>query len=370
MSAVLEPPTRSGRPRVVMAGPLPPGIGGMVTVIEDLSASRLAHDVELILFDTKKTTPQGRPLWQGIAARFGLWSRWWNALKSNDGDTVAHIHTCSGLSYFLDGTLLLLARARGVPALLHIHGGLFEDFLRSLSPLARRAAQFIARRASQVVVLSADWRDRLAPLLPGARLSVVENGICLPVEEPTRAPADVPTILFLGDVAVAKGVEDLIEAAGRLKQPFRLVLVGGDNPTGVSAQFKARAQQLGMADRVIFVGPVYGPAKYGYLRDADIFTLPSHAEAMPMSLLEAMAYGLAVVASRVGAIPSVIDPERTGLLVAPRDVDGLAAALDRTLSDRALRERMGLAAQQVARERYSADRAAGELIELYRKVAA
>ncbi len=368
MSAVLEHPrTRSDPPRVVMAGPLPPGIGGMVTVIEDLSASRLARDVDLVLFDTKKTTPHGRSLWQGVAARVRLWSRWWQALR---GATVAHIHTCSGLSFFLDGTLLLLARMRGVPTLLHIHGGLFEDFLTDLSPLARRTAQFIARHASEVVVLSAAWRERLAPHLPGARLSIVENGICLPSETLERPHPEVPTVLFLGDISVAKGVEDLIEAAGRLKQPFRLVLVGGDNPAGISGKFKARAQALGIGERVTFTGPVYGTAKYDYLRTADVFTLPSHAEAMPMSLLEGMAYALAVVASRVGAIPTVIEPERTGLLVEPRDVQGLAAALDRALSDATLRDRMGRAAQQVARERYSVDRAAGELVALYRKVTA
>ena len=369
MSAVLEhTPTHSRHPRVVMAGPLPPGIGGMVTVIEDLSASRLAREVDLVLFDTKKTTPPDRSLWQGIAARLKLWVRWWHALRGDA--TVAHIHTCSGLSFFLDGSLLLIARARGVPALLHVHGGLFEDFLKGLSPLARRAAQFLARRATQVVVLSAAWRERLAPLLPGARLSIVENGICLPAEAIQRTRPGIPTILFLGDVSVAKGIEDLIDAAGRLKQPFRLVLVGGDNPAGISGRFKARAQELGIAEQVTFTGPVYGAAKAGYLRAADIFALPSHAEAMPMALLEAMAYGLAVVASRVGAIPAVIDPEQTGLLVEPRDVSGLTAALERVLADGVLRERMGRAAQQVARERYSVDRAAGELVELYRKVAA
>lgn len=369
MNAVLERTrTPDRRPRVVMAGPLPPGIGGMVTVIEDLSTSRLAREVDLVLFDTRKTTPEGRSLLEGVMARARLWARWWKALGQSG--TVVHIHTCSGLSFFLDGTLLLLARVRGRPALLHVHGGLFEDFLRGLSPLALRVARFIARRASVVVVLSAGWRDRLLPLLPGARLSIVENGICLPSQQAqARSPA-VPTLLFLGNVSVAKGVEDLIEAAGRLQHPFRLVLVGADEPAGISERLKERARQLGIHDRVIFAGPVYGAAKYEHLRDADIFVLPSHAEALPMSLLEAMAHGLAVVASRVGAIPSVIEAEHSGLLITARDVEELAAALDRLVADRDLRMRLGREARRVAHERYSADRAAGELMDLYRKVAA
>ncbi|HZR04065.1 MAG TPA: hypothetical protein VFA81_12945, partial [Burkholderiales bacterium] len=121
---VFQRPT-GARLRVVMAGPLPPAIGGMVTVIDDLSKSQLAKDVELVLFDTKKTTPAGRSLLHAVHSRLRLWARWWAALR---GETsVAHIHTCSGLTYFLDGSLLFIAGIRGVPALLHIHGGLFED---------------------------------------------------------------------------------------------------------------------------------------------------------------------------------------------------------------------------------------------------
>jgi len=340
----------------------------MVTVIEDLSNSRLAREADLVLFDTKKVTPPGRTLMQGVSARLGLWARWWTALGGRG--TVAHIHTCSGLSFFLDGTLLLLARARGVPALLHVHGGMFEDFLKSLSPIARGVAQFIARRASQVIVLSAGWHAQLAPLLPGARLCVVENGITLPAQPVQRSATDVPTILFLGNVSVAKGIEDLIEASARLTRPFRLVLVGGDEPAGMTERLQARAHALGIADRVVFAGAVYGTRKYEYLRTADIFILPSHVEALPMSLLEAMAYGLPVVASRVGAIPAVVSTEKNGLLIEPRDRAGVAAALDRLLADPALRARLGSAAAKLAYERYSVDRAAGELMDLYRKVAA
>jgi len=369
MSAVLEH-TRihSVRPRVVMAGPLPPAIGGMVTVIEDLSHSRLAREADLVLFDTKKVTPPGRTLMQGISARLGLWARWWTSLRGRG--TVAHIHTCSGLSFFLDGSLLLLARVRGVPAVLHVHGGMFEDFLRSLPPVARVVAQFIARRASQVIVLSAGWHARLAPLLPGARLCVVENGITLPPQPVERGATNIPTILFLGNISAAKGIEDLIEASAQLTHPFRLVLVGGDDPAGMTERMKARTEALGVAEHVVFAGAVYGARKYEYLRTADIFVLPSHVEALPMSLLEAMAYGLPVVASRVGAIPAVVDTEKNGLLIEPRDRAGIAAALDRLLADPGLRARLGSAAGKLAHERYSVDRAAGELLDLYRKVAA
>lgn len=351
-----------------MAGPLPPAIGGMVTVIDDLRTSRLAQDVDLVLFDTKKTTPANRSLLQGVIARLRLWARWWSALRGRG--TIAHIHTCSGLSFFLDGSLLFIARLRGVPALLHIHGGLFDDFLKSLSPAARWLARLIARAADRVIVLSNGWRERLSPLLPGARLTVVENGISLPGAPAARSGSDVPSILFLGNVSIAKGVEDLIEAAARLRHPFRLVLVGGDEPKGMSARLHSRTVQLGIAEQVVFAGPAYGADKHERLRSADVFVLPSHVEALPMALLEAMANGLPVIATRVGAIPSVVESEHNGLLIEPRDVLALALALERLLGDANLRTRLGTNARQLAHERYSVDRAADELMQLYQRVTA
>jgi len=350
-----------------MAGPLPPAIGGMVTVIEDLQASRLARDADLVLFDTKKTTPEGRSFQQAVAARFWLWTRWWSALGGRG--TVAHIHTCSGLSFFLDGSLVLLARLRGVPVVLHIHGGMFEDFLRSLGALPAALARFIARSASQVVVLSEGWRERLSPLLRGARMTVVENGIALPAQPAARNSGEVPTILFLGNVSTAKGVQDLLDACAKIDRPYRLVLVGGDDPAGSRAAFAQQAARLRIQDRVDFVGPIYGERKHDFLRGADLFVLPSHAEALPMALLEAMAHGLPVVATRVGAIPSVIESGRSGMLVEARDVAGLASTLQTLLDDAALRRSLGDEARRVAHGRYSVDRAAGELMHLYRSVA-
>jgi len=340
----------------------------MVTVIEDLRASRLARETDLVLFDTKKTTPEGRSLLHAISARLSLWSRWWSAVKGPG--TVAHIHTCSGLSFFLDGSLLMLARLRGVPVVLHIHGGMFEDFLRSLGAIPAAIARFIARSANQVVVLSEGWQERLAPLLGGARITVVENGIALPTEETVHRPEGVPTILYLGNVSVAKGVQDLIDACAKIERPYRLVLVGGDDPAGATTAFLQQAARLGIENRVHFIGPIYGARKYEFLRNADVFVLPSHAEALPMALLEALAHGLPVVATRVGAIPSVIEAGRSGLLVPARDVPGLAAALETLLGDAELRRALGDEGRRVAHGRYSVERAAGELIHLYRSVAA
>lgn len=350
--------------RVVMAGPLPPAVGGMASVIANLCGSKLRDAVTIELFDTGKQTPQGRSIVRAIAARLRLWRRWWSRLRCEER-CVAHIHTCSGLSYFLDAVLVLLAHTRRVPVLLHIHGGRFDAFLDRLGPVRRRVAHLVARSAGYVVVLSDAWRERLEPRLPGARLIVVENGISLGPTVSSRAACSEPSVVFLGALCRAKGVMDLVQAAARLAHRARVVLLGPETESGIVEHLRRLAADAGIAQRVEFPGAVVGTAKAEWLARATIFVLPSHTEAQPIALLEAMAAGCAIVATAVGAIPDMIRDGYSGLLVEAGDVPALAAAIDRLLSDAGLREELGRRARLECAARFNIDRSADKLAMLY-----
>ncbi len=350
--------------RVVMAGPLPPAIGGMATVIDDISRTSLAREVELILFDTGKQTPAGRSLTQAIAARFALWRAWWQAL-SPANRTVAHIHTCSFFTYFLDGVYVLLARLRGVPVVLHVHGGRFDAFLDELSPFALGIARFIAQRATRLVVLSGEWEIKLAERLPGAHLTVIENGVAEPqLIEVSKTSGEV-IVLFLGNLGQRKGVWDLVACAGQLPSSVRLVLVGGEEDTGITERVRAELEQQGIESRVELVGPAVGEAKFRWLRKADIFVLPSYAEGVPISMLEALAAGLPAIVTPVGGIPSVLQDGEHALFVPPGDRVALAGAITRLAGDADLRSRLGASARRHVLERYGIECTAQKYLQLY-----
>lgn len=353
--------------RVVMAGPLPPAIGGMTSLICDLHESKLRDAVKLDLFDTAKQTPANRSLMRAMSVRLRMWRQWWALLRSG-ARPIAHIHTCSGLSYFLDGMLVFAARACRVPVVLHIHGGRFDVFLDGLDAARGWLARRIARSAARVIVLSEVWRERLAPRLPGARLAVVENGVPLPAQVAARDAEGEPVVLFLGALCVAKGVVDLVHAAARLDNGARVVLLGPETEAGMAGRLRALATQLGIGDRIELPGTAVGAARAAWFARATIFVLPSHAEALPMSILEAMAAGCPIVATRVGAVPTVIEHGENGLLVAPEDVGGLAAALDRLLADPSLRARLALAARRACGERFSIDRTVDDLRRVYAEI--
>ncbi len=357
--------TQEPLPPVLFAGPLPPAVGGMATIIGDLAQSSLAGRVDLRQFNTGKTTPPGRPLWRGIWARLTLLGRWWQAVGAVPRPLV-HIHTCSGFSYFMDSVLLWLASWRGCVTVLHIHGARFDEFLAGLPPPLKWFAQGVARRADRVVVLSPEWREKLAGPLKGARLTIVRNGVPPAVPEAEAAtPHERFTLLFLGNLSRRKGVLELVEALSGLPENVHLDLAGGEDDIGIAREIEALAAARGLQARVKLLGPVRGPAKQACWRAADAFVLPSHAEGVPIAMLEAMSAGLPVVATSVGGIPTVIQDRVNGRLVMPGDVAGLHAALAELVADPDLRVALGQAAQRRWRDQFSIEHTVAELLQLY-----
>ncbi len=165
-----------------------------------------------------------------------------------------------------------------------------------------------------------------------------------------------------------KGVDDLLDACVQLQgrgASFELTLAG---PPGSAGDARALARKI--ADRqltriVQYVGEVRGRQKAGLLARADVLVQPSHSEGMPITVLEAFAHGLPVVATQVGAMPEVVEHGATGLLVPPREPHALAAAMECLAQDAELRTRCGVEARRLAETRFSPTRLRDDLVRLY-----
>ena len=213
-------------------------------------------------------------------------------------------------------------------------------------------ARFVARGtlagADGVIALTTPEADRLAALgIERSRIRVIPNGIDLdefPERSRDGAGSGPVRVLFVGRIfAEQKGLDVLVEAIGLLTDPaaVRVRLVGEEWGSGPA--LARRARDLGVAGSVAFLGPVPRAQLLEEYRTADLLVLPSRFEPFGIVLLEAMASGLPVVASRVGGIPTVVRENESGLLVRPGDPEALAAALQRLVDDPAGRERMGAA---------------------------
>jgi glycosyltransferase involved in cell wall biosynthesis len=128
------------------------------------------------------------------------------------------------------------------------------------------------------------------------------------------------------------------------------------------------ARERGIEDRLHYVGWVHGAEKERVLQDTTIYVLPSYHEGLPVGVLEAMAAGVPVVATRVGGIPDTVQHGCEGELVTPGDVDALTEALDRLLRDTSYRENLGRAGQRRVSAQFDAEVVLERLGTIYRSL--
>jgi phenylacetate-CoA ligase len=283
---------------------------------------------------------------------------------------LVHAHASSKGSFWRKSMVLALARAAGAKTVFHLHSGAFDEFAsRGVGgPLLRRWIRRTMEASDAVIVLSAQRAEWVKTFAPASRVEVIANPVLTPEPMPSRGDAiDKGRVLFLGMICEAKGCYDLLRAwvDFRAVCPGWRLAVGG---FGEVERFLAEAERLGVRDDIDYLGWVAGEQKDMELRRCDVSVLPSYKEGMPMSVLEAMAYGVPVLATPVGGVPDVIEADVHGLLVTPGDVAGLSAGLVRLATDPALRRRLGAAGRDRVIERNSADAVVGRLITLYGRV--
>jgi glycosyltransferase involved in cell wall biosynthesis len=271
-------------------------------------------------------------------------------LKAAGRLDLIHINLSSFGSTYRKIQIARLARLLGIPYVLHLHGANYNEFWTRRDTLLNRSIRTMFAGAAQVIVLGAHWRGMVIARCPEAaeRVVIVPNATAAPTA-PHKGGGDTVRILFLGRVGDRKGVPQLIEALSRmLDRPGWHATIAGD---GDVEEAQAQATELGLSGRIDFPGWCDEQKVADLIAGADILALPSFAENLPMSVIEGMAAGLAIVTTNVGAVPDIIAQEETGLLVEAGDVDGLSHALTRVVADPALRSRLGTAALQFHRAR-------------------
>ena len=282
---------------------------------------------------------------------------------------VVHIHFASRASSVRKMLLARLALAQGARLIMHAHGGGYRDYWAGLAAPTRAAILKTLSRVHCLIVLGETWREFFASLgVPRERIVVLPNPVVLPTSVPKRLGRSHVRLVYLGLFARIKGVYDLVDALTRLQPEClgrtRLVLAGN----GDLQQVRDLVERRGLA-RFIEIREWLGPAERDrLLASADAFVLPSYAEGLPMSLLEAMAWGLPVITTAVGSIPEHVHDGAQGLLVQPGDVSELSGAIERIVTDDALRTRMGEQARRAV-EPLSVELYARKVAAIYSSVA-
>ncbi len=238
------------------------------------------------------------------------------------------------------------------------------DFARQhrlLGPLLHQ----VWRRAGAVVANSEGLRQLAYKFDARHPVSVIPNGVDMQAFKDEERSWMPPRLLFVGRIVFQKGLDLLLDALAKLKAVDWELAIAGDGPN--LENLKRRAQGLGIIEKTNFLGWQDRTNLAATFQQANLFVYPSRHEGMPNAVLEAMAGGLPVLATRIAGNEELVT-EKTGRLVPPEDVEALQAALEKLLPDAQLRKNLGAAGRQRAATEYSWSGAAKAYLALMRKV--
>ena len=362
------------RVRILVVSPLPPPFGGPQTWTETLRNRGLKLPFELEVLDTGSSRLPGEPpkmhpseLLRNLGILQGLHRRATSGRFSIVHFNMALTATATVRNFFA----ARLASRAGIPYVVHLHGT-FSPMRRLGVALGamRYAWRTIFDNAAGIVALGGFCVESIRSFGDyGRKIVILPNFLdCETI--PNRienigkdAGGGHLSVLYTGALIEAKGVLAILKIAERVPNArFRFI---GDGPEEVCAELRRRIVEGGLAHRVSVSGPMVNQDVLALLQEHDAFLFPSQAEAFPYSVAEAMAAGLPVVASSVGALPEMIDVPDGGFLATPDDLDAYAYALRRLARSASLRRRMGAHNRRKALRNYDYDVVTGKLCDLY-----
>jgi glycosyltransferase involved in cell wall biosynthesis len=331
------------RLRVVHVGPDPHGMGGMASVMRGLldAEQGAAYDRDVIV--TYRTAAPVPRLLNFLRATVRL-VRW----CAGRGPRIVHIHTTVRGSLHRKAVLVALVKLLRRPVILHLHSGAGDiaAFDETIGRVRRALFARAFAAADQVVSVSRAGADEIGRRFGATDVAVVRNAAPAP---PGDGDVPLPTsparLLYLGGFdRPAKGGDVLVEALPGVLEAvpgLEVDVAGIGEPPPAFAALRADG-------RVHWLGYLDEQGKEDAFARCALFVLPSVSEGIPVALLEAMAHGRAIVATRVGGVPELLTDDVEAVLVPGRDPDALARALAQLAGDPERIARLGAAARQRA----------------------
>ena len=351
------------RIKVLMIGNHPSVKGGISSVISQL----LSHDWKTNNIDMSfiSTYIEGNPFSKivyFIAAYYKILR-----FLQNDRPDVVHIHMSYKGSFFRKYQIHKLCIKYGIPDIIHLHGSEFKKWYDFSSQ--KDAIRKMLRECNRVVVLGDEWNKIVLNIEPKAKTFVISNTVHIPSK---IAHYDSPfNVLFMGVLIKRKGVFDLIETINNLRLTNRLqninfIFAG----TGAEeAELKKICRNYKLDDNIEFLGWISGENKKQLYVNSQMAILPSYNEGLPISILEAISYGLPVVSTNVGDISSAVLNGVNGYLYEPGDIRAMADIIYKISKDKILYDKLSKASRKLAKDKFSDEQYFTNIANLYSDLA-
>jgi glycosyltransferase involved in cell wall biosynthesis len=372
--------------RVLLLGPLPPTVGGITTFITSILNSRLNKKYTFIPFGTERPTAGvGRDMSNyTVVFRIGLYCLIKSTIYTishllsfpfallKKRPDIVHVCTASYWSFWENAVYVLISKIFSKKTLLHIHGGGFDDFSGKSNRFLKFLIRITFNLPDKVIVLSSTWKRVMENFASENKISVLSNFVSFSRFDRSRSevnlPKDTIQILFVGGVAAKqKGLYDLLKAMPLVTKRFKNILFLFMGCTDIG-KLSAIIQREKISSHAIFLGYLHGDEKIEVFVESDIFVLPSYAEGLPLTILEAMAAGLPIIATAVGAVPEIIENGENGFLIEPGNYKELAKKILILAQDEKLRLEMRQKNIEKIKEKYDEKVVIPELENQYHRL--
>lgn len=341
--------------------------GGIAAVVNGYRGSRLEKDYEIIYVESYKDGGKITKLLKGISGYFHF-----AKVILLDKPELVHIHSSFGPSFYRKMPFIIMASWAGIPIVNHIHGADFNIFYLDASDKKKKLIKKTYSRCSKLIALSEEWKERLIKIVPENKISIIENYSVIH-EEAYQAKLNRESnneVLFLGELGQRKGCYDIpkvVKLVANDVPNVKFILCGAGNAQD-EEKIKKMVQKLNIEANVEFPGWVRGKEKDAVLCSADLFFLPSYNEGMPMSILDAMGYGLPIVSTNVGGIPKIVRNGENGVCCDAGDIDSFVKSIISILKDKSLRLQYAARSMEIVKHSYSLDAHIDLLENLYEEV--
>ncbi|MGI9168223.1 MAG: glycosyltransferase family 4 protein [Pyrinomonadaceae bacterium] len=363
------------RLRVLFLAPLHPRVGGVAEVSQSLLDSDLQNEFDIEAINLSKSGNERERTFTVNAASFSFAVCAWVRLVTRLAvfrPNVLYVASSYDWSYLRNVVLMFTAKLFGAKVVCHFHGrrsgALFLPSYRG----ARCLGRFTSKSFDRIIFLSPGLKESLLPVFGAEKAEVVPNFV-----EPghyqlsSGLTAREARAIFVGRLSDDKGIYEFLESMALLRRegrPLRVDILGVAETDEDELSVREFAAGAGIAQALVFHGLKTGQEKADLLGQATVFVLPSKLEIFPLTVLEAYASGLPVVASCVGALPEIIQEGENGFLVRPGNASELAECLRRILDDEQLRLKMAAVNRQTVETLYSKNLSVSKVAEIFRSL--
>ncbi|TDG12880.1 glycosyltransferase family 1 protein [Seongchinamella unica] len=297
-----------------------------------------------------------------------LW-KIFRTIKSHPEIDLVHIHGASYSSFWRKYLIFLVAkRVCDRKVIYHIHGGGYENFYRASNFIVKQYIRKLINGADCVICLSPEWVDFIERNFKPRKVEVLNNVIERPLKlKHGRQQREITNYLFLGDIVQRKGIFDVLVAMSQLsdaKKSVTHLFIGGN---GELERLESQICEMGLEDNITILGWIEGEIKQKYLQASDVYILPSYSEGLPISILEAMSYGKAIISTRVGGIPQLVIDNVNGYLVTPGCPEDIADKIALLSGNKSTINEFGSKSTQFVEE-YFPEKVSMRLNEIYDQV--